>query len=105
MTRLLAALLVLSPTTARALDCETVTYTVGQPLTPDAAECLRRAVVRCELDRDTCEARRAQQQARADACEATAAITCPPAPLPVVPVLVAFVAGVVATVALVLSAR
>ena len=96
--RALVLALALAPLSARALDCSTVTYAVGQPLTADAAECLRRAVVRCELDRDTCAARRAQQQARADACEATAAITCPPAPLPVVPVVVAYVAGALTVV-------
>ena len=101
--------LALVPVSARALDCSTVTYAVGAPLSADAAECMRRAVVTCELDRDTCEARRAQAEARADACEATAAITCPPPQPPVVAVVIASIVGVVvgavATVALALSVR
>lgn len=95
--RALVLALALAPLSARALDCSTVTYAVGQPLTADAAECLRRAVVTCEFDRDTCTARRAQAEARADACEATAAITCPP-PVPRVPVVSIAVASAAAGV-------
>lgn len=95
---------------ARAVDCRTVPpLVVGAPLTEDQARCLSATVITDTLARETCEAQLVASRIETDACQATAAITCPPAPLPVVPVVVAglvgVVVGVVATVALVVSSR
>lgn len=95
MTRALAVLLALAPVTARALDCSTVAIAIGQPLTPDAAECLRRAVVACEHGSSVCEARLVEARAQVAACEATSAIACPPPEVPVVPYLAGVATGVV----------
>lgn len=109
MTRLLAVAVVIHwlTTPARALDCSRVTIAVGQPLDPVAAECLRASVVATELRAARCEAQLATARTETEACQATAAITCPPPEPPVVPVVIAslvgVVVGVVATVALVLS--
>ena len=107
--RALVLALALAPLSARALDCSRVTIAVGRTLDADAAECLRTDIVATELRAATCEAQLVASRIETDACEATAAITCPPPPLPVVPVVVAaligVVAGVVATVALAVAAR
>lgn len=100
-------LLCLAAPPARALDCRTVPpLVVGQPLTEDQARCLSAVVITDTLAHETCEAQLVASRVAVDACEATAAITCPPPTLPVVPVVVAslvgLVVGVVATVALVL---
>lgn len=109
MTRPLLACLLTLTAPARALDCSTVTITVGQPLSSDAAECLRLSVVTTELRAETCEAQLVASRIETDACHATAQIACPPPEPPVVPVVIAavagFVVGVAVTVRLVLSAR
>lgn len=93
---------------AQALDCRTVSpLVVGQPLTEDQARCLSVTVIADTLARETCEAQLVASRVAVDACEATAAITCPPPRFPLAEVsfaaIVGVVVGVVATVALVLS--
>lgn len=95
---------------ARALDCSTLPpITLTAPLTADQAECLSATVIADTLARETCEAQLVASRIETDACQATAAITCPPPRFPIVEVsfaaIVGVVVGVVATVALVLSVR
>lgn len=109
MTRLVLLLCLAAPP-ARAIDCRTVPpLVVGAPLTEDQARCLSATVITDTLARETCEAQLVASRIETDACQATAAIACPPPRFPVVEVsfaaIVGVVVGVVATVALVLSAR
>lgn len=106
MTRLVLILTLLA-SPAQALDCRTVpALVVGQPLTEDQARCLSATVIADTLARETCEAQLVASRIETDACQATAAITCPPPRFPLVEVsfaaIVGVVVGVVATVALVL---
>lgn len=92
---------------ASALDCRTLPpIVVGQPLTEDQARCLSATVIADTLARETCEAQLVASRIETDACQATAAITCPPPRFPLVEVsfaaIVGVVVGVVATVVLVL---
>lgn len=85
---------------ARALDCSQQPDPVpGTVVTESQVECIRRAIVNLRYERDTAHVEAVKQAQLVAACEATAAITCPPAPLPVVPVVVAYVAGALTVVA------
>lgn len=96
MTRCVAFLLATCLAIPARADCTNVSVAEGEVLTPEAAECLRSEVVRLVKERDDAETRRKEAETAIGACEATAAITCPPEPLPVVPVAIAAVLGVVA---------
>jgi hypothetical protein len=81
---------------AHALDCSRVPpLVVGQPLTEDQARCLSATVITDTLRAETCEAQLVASRIAVEACEATAAITCPPPEVPVVPFLAGVATGVV----------
>lgn len=98
--RSLAFALVLSLSIpARALDCSQQPDPVaGVPLTDDQMKCLQVAIVSLRFQRDEAQIEATKQAQLAAACEATATITCPPAPVPVVPFLAGVATGVVLAV-------
>jgi hypothetical protein len=106
-----AVALVLSlPLPARALDYSQEPDPVqGQPITGAQLQCLQVAIVTLRFQRDEAEAKRVEAVVAAEACQATASITCPAPRFPLVEVSFAAITGVIvgvlATVAIVLSAR
>lgn len=89
---------------AHAVDCNEVEATeVGKPLSDAQARCIQAAIVNLRYEAERDRARATEYKVQRDACEATAAITCPPAEPPVIPVVVAALSGFVVGVALIVT--